>query len=173
MLSTFHHGKTRLSVMESEDILAEEHPMPDHDPRQALTEVDGASSTMVDATDAPRGFMFAFVALVATVMTLIGMAPWPVVLGVAALSIPLGLWYFFVMRRRPKPRPMLNHSKSYVGYFLLLIVALQFVRFWEASSWGETGAKWLLVFMVCWFCVSRLRTVAMRDRLKDAHERPI
>lgn len=159
--------------MESDDLVADEQPIPDREPCQALTEVDGVSSAMVDATDAPRGFMVALVALMATVMTLVGMAPWPVVLGVGALSIPLGLWYFLVMRRRPRARPMLNHSRSYVGYFLLLIVALQFVRFWEVSSWGAAGAKWLLVFMICWFCVSRLRTTARRDRLKDAHGRPI
>lgn len=128
---------------------------------------------MANSTDVPRGFMFAWVALIATVMTLIDTVAWPVVLGVGALSIPLGLWHFLVMRKRPKPRPMLNHSRSYVGYFLLLILALQFIRFWQAASWGEAGAKWLLVFGACWFCISRLHAVAMRDRLKDAHERHI
>ncbi|WMY78761.1 hypothetical protein [Citricoccus sp. I39-566] len=151
--------------------MADQDPKPDRDPRQALAEVDDASSAMANSTDAPRGFMLALVALIATVMTLIGMVSWPVVLGVGALSIPLALWYFLVMRKRPKARPILNHSRSYVGYFLLLILTLQLIRFWEASSWVEAGAKWVLVFGVCWFCISRMRAFAIRDRLKDAHER--
>lgn len=130
------------------------------------------SVTMANSTEKPR-FLFALVALMATVMTLIGMVPWPVVVGLGALFIPLGLWYSLVMRKRPKPRPMLNHSGSYAGYFLLLILAMQFIRFWQVGSWGEASVTWLLVFGIGWFCIFRTRTAAMRDRLKDAHERPV
>lgn len=145
----------------------------DFDPRQALADVDGASSAMVSSTDAPRGFMFSFVALFATVITLINVVSWSVIIGLSALSIPLGLWYYLVMRNRPKPRAVLSHSGPYMGYFLLFMMALQFSRFWTTGSWGEAGAKWLVVFGVCWFCISRLRIAAMRNRLKDANERHI
>lgn len=145
----------------------------DRDPRQALAEVDDASSAMANSTETPRGFMFALVALIATVFTLINMVPWSVILGLNALFIPLGLWYYLAMRKRPKPRPMLNHSGPYMAYVLLLTLVLQFSRFWVTGSWGEAGVKWLVMFGTCWFCVSRMRTSAMRNRLRDARERPV
>lgn len=85
----------------------------------------------------------------------------------------MGLWYFLVMRKRPKPRPMLHHSGPYLGYGLLFMLVLQFSRFWVTGSWGEAGIKWLVMFGACWFCVSRMRAAAMRNRLRDAHERAV
>lgn len=145
----------------------------DFDPRAVLAEVDGASNAMVNSTEAPRGFMLALVALIATLMALITVVPWSVILGLMALGVPLGIWYYLVMRKRPKPRPVTSHSGPYFLYFLLMLVATQFSRFWEPGTWWEVAAKWLVVFGILWFSMSRMRTATVNNRVKDANERPV
>lgn len=151
----------------------EKLPPPDLDPRAALAEIDGASGAMVNSTEAPRAFMLAVVLIVSTILALVNAVPWPVLLGVGALLIPLGVWYMLLMRKRPRPRPMLSHSGPYVGNVLLLMLFMQFGLFWEVRSWWEIATKWLVVFAVCWYAMSRTRMVAIRNRLKDANERPV
>ena len=160
--------------MESENVVTEEKPRSeDFDPRAVLAEVDGVSSAMVDSTEAPRGFMLVLVALVATAMALATVVPWPVILGLCALGIPLGIWYYLVMRKRPKPRPVTSHSGPYFLYFLLLLLVTQCSRFWEPGTWWEVVAKWLVVFGILWFSMSRMRTATVNHRVKDANERPV
>jgi hypothetical protein len=143
------------------------------DPREALAEVDGASGAMVHSTEAPRGFMLALVLVMSTVMALLGVATWPILLGIGALGAPLLAWYLLAMRARPKPRPILSHSGPYMLYALLLMLVMQAGRFWEPRSWWEVAAKWIVVFAICWYAMSRMRAAAIRNRLKDANERPI
>ena len=145
----------------------------DIDPRGALAEVDGASGAMVHSTEAPRGFMLALVLVISTVMALLGVAPWPVLLGIGILLVPLLVWYLLAMRARPKPRPILSHSGPYMLHAFLLMLVMQAGRFWEPRSWWEVAAKWVVVFAICWYAMSRMRTSAIRNRLKDANERPI
>lgn len=145
----------------------------DYDPGEILAEIDGTSTAMVDATEAPRSFMFTLLALSTTVITLLDVVSWPMILGLFALFIPLGLWYHLLMRNRPKARPVLKHSGPYIGYGLLLGLVMQSSRFWEVESWGEGGAKWLVVFGILGFCMSRMRTATIKNRLKDANERPL
>ncbi|NUL44968.1 hypothetical protein F7P69_07130 [Cellulosimicrobium funkei] len=142
----------------------------DFDPREVLAEIDGTSKEMVASSEAPRSFMVAFVALVATIFALLNVASWPIIYGLSALSIPLGVWYYLLMRKRPKPRASLSPSGAYVAYFFLLMLVLQFSRFWEPGSWGGVTAKWLALFVLLWFSLSGLRTAAMKKRLKDANE---
>ncbi|MGJ9425894.1 hypothetical protein ACHABX_08630 [Nesterenkonia halotolerans] len=150
---------------------SEESRSTDFDPTQALADVDGASSSMVESTDAPRGFLFALVALIATVFALISVVSWWAILGLSAFLVPLFLWYHLVMRRRPKRRPVLERSGVYMGYVLLFCVVLHFSGFWVPGSWGEVVAKWLVVFALAWACISLARGADMRHRLKDANER--
>lgn len=143
------------------------------DPREALAEVDGASGAMVHSTEAPRGFVLALVLVMSTVMALLGVASWPILLGVGSLAVPLLAWRLLVMRKRPKPRPILSHSGPYVLNAFLLMFVMQAGRFWEPRSWWEVAAKWVLVFAICWYAMCRMRTSAIRNRLKDANERPV
>ncbi|WP_257720356.1 MULTISPECIES: hypothetical protein [Arthrobacter] len=43
----------------------------------------------------------------------------------------------------------------------------------EAFTWWEVGSKWLLMFAVGWFAISRMRAATIKNRLKDASERPV
>lgn len=160
--------------MESENIVNEEKPRSeDFDARAALAEVDGVSNAMVNSTEAPRGFMLVLVALIATVMALVTVVPWSVILGLFTLGIPLGIWYHLAMRKRPKPRPVTSHSGPYFLSFLLFLLVTQFSRFWEPGAWWEIVGKWLVLFGIIWFSMSRMRTATMNNRVKDANERPI
>lgn len=160
--------------MENLHVVNEEEPRSeDFDPQALLAEVDDVSHAMVNSTEAPRGFMLALVALIATVMTLITVAPWTVTLGLCALGVPLGIWYHLVMRKRPKPRTVTSHSGPYLLYFLLMLLVTQFSRYWEPGTWWEVAAKWLVVFGICWYSMSRMRTATVNNRVKDANERPI
>ncbi|MHA7304096.1 hypothetical protein ACX80E_02445 [Arthrobacter sp. TMN-49] len=143
------------------------------DPREVLAEADNASNAMVNSTEPPRGFMITLVALIATITALVNVVSWSVILGLAAFVVPLGIWYYLMMRKRPKPRVVLSHSGPYLGYALLLMLVVQFSRFWATGSWGEVAAKWLVTFWICGFCMSRMRTSMMKNRIKDANERPI
>lgn len=145
----------------------------DFDPREMLAEIDGTSTAMVDSTEAPRSFMFTLLALITTVIALLNVVSWPIILGLSTLFIPLGVWRYLLMRKRPKPRPILKHSGPYMGYVLLLILFLQSSRFWEAESWGEVGVKWLVLFGILWLCMSGMRAATIKNRLKDANERPL
>lgn len=117
--------------------------------------------------------MLILVALIATTMALITVVPWPAIIGLAALGIPLGIWYYLVMRKWPKPRTITSHSGPYFLSFIMLLLVTQISRFWEPGTWWEVAAKWLVVFGILWFCMSRMRTAAMNNRVKDANERPI
>lgn len=133
--------------------------------REALAEIDGAFSDMVNSTEAPRGFMVALVLLLAAILALAKIASWPVVFGLVALLAPLGLWYWLVRWKPPKPRTVLSRSGPYVGYALVLLM--------QASMFWEVFAKWIVLVADCWFGVSRMRTTAISNRLKDAIERPV
>lgn len=60
-----------------------------------------------------------------------------------------------------------------MAYVMLLMLALQGSRFWEAFTWWEVGSKWLLMFAVGWFAIARMRAATIKNRLKDASERPV
>jgi hypothetical protein len=154
--------------------MPDEVPWPaDFDPREALAEAEGASGAMVKSTEAPGGFTLAVALIISTIMALATVAPWPVLLGVGALVIPLGVWYMLLMRERPKPRPILGHSGPYVLNVLLFMLVVQGGRFWEVRSWWEIAAKWVVVFVISWYAMTRMRTAAIRNRLKDANECPV
>lgn len=160
--------------MESEHAVTEgKSRADDFDPRAVLAEVDGVSNAMVNSTEAPRGFMLALVALIATALALITVVPWPVILGLFALGIPLGIWYYLVMRNQPKPRPVTSHSGPYFLSFISFLLVTQLGRFWEPGTWWEVAAKWVVLFGVCWFCTSRMRAATMKNRVQDANERHI
>lgn len=141
------------------------------DATQALADVDGASSSMVESTDAPRGFMLTFVAVAATIFALINVVSWSVILGLAVLAVPLFLWYYLAMRNRPKRRPLVKRSLAYMGCFLLFYAVLYFSGYWVPGSWGEVAAKWLVVFVLSWASISLARKAEMRHRLREANER--
>lgn len=141
-------------------------------PGDALAEAERAADRMVSAAEVPKGFLLAMSGLVATLFSLFHVVPLPVLLGLLSLSIPLGTWYYLLMRARPKPRIMLKHSGPYIGYALLLALMVQASRFWEALLWWEVAAKWLATFVLFWFLTSRLRDAEASSRLKDANERP-
>lgn len=141
------------------------------DPVEALADVDGASSAMVESTDAPRGFMVVLVAVIATVFALINVAPWSVILSLGALSVPLFLWYHLVMRSRPKRRAVLEGSAASMGYFLVFGAVLYSSRYWIPGSWEEVAAKWLVMFVLAWASISLAGKADLRHRLKDANER--
>lgn len=141
-------------------------------PRDVLTEIDGTTNAMVIAMEPPRIFMVALVAFVATFIALINAVPWPALIGLSTLGIPLGIWYYLMMRKRPKARTIMSHPGSYIGYSMLLMLLMQSSRFWVVSQWWEVTAKWVGVFAICWFCLSRMRTASIKNRVKDANERP-
>jgi hypothetical protein len=141
-----------------------------HDPGDALAEAEKAADRMVSAAEAPKGFLLAMSGLVATLFSLFHVVPLPVLLGLLSLSIPLGIWYYLLMRMRPKPRTMLKHSGPYIGHALLLALMVQASRFWEALLWWEVAAKWVVTFALFWFLMSRLRDAEAKSRLKDANE---
>ncbi len=142
------------------------------DPRAALAEVDVASGAMVHSTEAPRGFVLALVLVISTFLALFGVASWQVLLGIAVLVVPLGVRYLLVMRKRPKPRPVLSHSGPYVLNAFLLMFVMQSGRFWEPGSWWEAAAKWVVIFAICWCAMSRMRAAAIKNRL-NANERRV
>lgn len=139
------------------------------DYQHALIDIDQASTAMVRSSDAPPGFYTVFAGLIATLLTLSGLAAWSTVLAVATLSIPLMLWYFLYMRTRAKPRSVLRPSKAHYGYLLVLILLTQFIRFWEVSSWAEAAAQWLVIFVVFWGCMAGMRGASHKDRVREAH----
>lgn len=143
------------------------------DPRRALAEAERASRAMVASSNPPRSFMLAFVALVATLFTLMDRVSWAVNLGLVALAIPLGLWYFLLMRGRPRPRHPLRSSGAYVGFGLLLMAVLHGSGWWVPGSWAEVAVKWIVLFAGCWFCISRLQAMSVRDRLREAREKHV
>lgn len=149
--------------------MTNDQPAEQHEYHQALVEINDASTAMASSTDAPPGFLAALAGLVATVLTLIGIVPWPVVLAVSILGIPLALWYVLYMRKRAKPPSVLKPSRASFGYLLVLILLMQFIRFWEVSSWVEAGAQWLVVFMIFWGCVTGMRVAWRKDRVREAH----
>ena len=144
----------------------------DFGPEDALAEAEKAAGRMVGAADVPKSFLLAMVALVATVFALFHAVPMSVSLGLLLLAIPLGIWYYLLVCVRPKPRTMLKHSGSYVGYVLLLSLVFQASRFWEALLWWEVAAKWVVTFVLSWFLLSRLLDAEAKSRLKDASEQP-
>lgn len=125
------------------------------------------------AEETPRGIMFALLAITSTVFALVNVVPWNVTFGIFGLLVPLGIWYYLAMRTRPKRRAVLSHSGAYMAYVMLLMLALQGSRFWEALTWWEVGSKWLLMFAVGWFAIARMRAATIKNRLKDASERPV
>lgn len=141
--------------------------------QQALAEAEDASTAMLKAAEVPRSFMFCCIALISTVLTLINVVPWLVILCLAALSIPLGWWYFLESRKRPKPRYLMTPSAAQAGYMILAIIAMQGSQYWVPDSWVVVVAKGVVIFGIWWFCLSRLRGVVLKDRLKEAYERPI
>ena len=54
-----------------------------------------------------------------------------------------------------------------------MLLFMLFGRFREVCSWWANAAKWLVVFAVCWYAVSRTRAAAIRNRLKDGNELPV
>ena len=144
---------------------------PRADSRRALTEVDRASSVMVASSDPPRWFTLVFVALVATIFSITNLVSWAAILSLLALMIPLGLWYLLLMRNRPRPRHPLRASGAYLGYGLLLMAVLHVSGWWVPEAWAEVGAKWIVLFAACWFCVWRLHAMSVRDRLREAQEK--
>ena len=143
------------------------------DPALALADAGEAADRMVDSILPPRAFLVAFAALVATLFSIFHVVPMSVSLWLLLLALPLGLWYFLSMRARPKPRTMTRHSGPYIGYALLLSLAFQASRFWEALLWWEVAAKWVVTFAFSLFVVSRLLRAEARSRLEDASERPV
>ncbi|MFF5794463.1 hypothetical protein ACFY5D_20665 [Paeniglutamicibacter sp. NPDC012692] len=141
-------------------------------PDDALAEVEKAAGRMVGAAEMPKSFLLAMVALVATIFALFHVVPMPVSLGLLLLGIPLVIWYYLLVRVRPKPRTMLKHSGPYVGYALLLSLIFQATRFWEALLWWEVAAKWVVTFALAWFLLTRLLDAEAKSRLKDASEHP-
>lgn len=140
-------------------------------PSRALAEVDGASSSMVESTDAPRGFMLALVAYIATVFAVINVVSWVVICVLGALAVPFFLWYYLAMRRRPKRRPLAKRSLAYMGCILLFFGVLYLSGFWVPGSWGEVAAKWLVVFVLSLASIALARKTELRHRLKEANER--
>lgn len=128
---------------------------------------------MVHHTEASRPFIVALVAIISTILALIRAVPWGATLSVAALLVPLGIWYYVRVRARPKSHTVLSHCGKYVGNCLLMILSLQVAGFWEARLWWEIGAKCLLLLVLLYFCMSRMRSAAIKYRLKDASERPV
>ncbi|QXQ10892.1 hypothetical protein [Paeniglutamicibacter sp. Y32M11] len=138
-----------------------------------LAEVELASISMAERAEPSRPFMIALVAIISTVMALIHAVPWGVSLSIFGLGIPLGIWYFMTMRMRPKSRTILSHSGPYMRYALLMMLITQVGRFWEAHLWWEIGAKWIVVFVLLYFCISRMRSAAIKNRVKDANEHSV
>lgn len=142
-------------------------------PTRALADVDGASSSMVESTDAPRGFALTFVGYIATVFAVINVVPWSAIYVLGAFAVPLFLWYYLAMRRRPKRRPLVKRSLAYMGCILLFGGVLYFSGDWVPGSWGEVAAKWLVVFVLSLASIALARKAEMRHRLKEANERSV
>lgn len=139
-------------------------------PQEALAEIDGAADTMAETTEAPRSLMFVLLTIVSTALALVNIVPWAVIFGIACLLIPVGLWHFLLMRKRPKKWAVLNHSGPYIVNALLLLLVTQCSRFWEPGAWWEIVAKWLVIFTLSWIAVSRMRATTIKNRIKDANE---
>ncbi|MFJ6418368.1 hypothetical protein [Paeniglutamicibacter sp. NPDC091659] len=141
-------------------------------PHDALAEAERVAERLVGATQVPKSFLLAMAALVATLFSLFHVVPMSVSLSLLLLAIPMGAWYYLLMRARPKPRTMLKHSGPYVGYALLLSLIFQASRFWEGLLWWEVSVKWVLTFALSWFLLSRLLDAEANSRLRDASEHP-
>lgn len=142
-------------------------------PATALGEAIEATDSMANNTEAPLSMMFVLLVIISTVFALVDVVPWSVTFSLLGLLIPVGVWYYLVMRKRPKRRTVLSHSGPYMVYVLLFMLVIQAGRFWEANLWWEIVAKWLLIFSLGWFTTSRMRTETIKNRIKDANERPI
>ncbi|ASN40451.1 hypothetical protein CGQ24_16500 [Arthrobacter sp. 7749] len=154
--------------------MSDQHPsLHPSEALKALAEVERASISMAEKAEPSRLFMIAMVAIISTVMALIHAVPWGVSLSILGLGIPLSIWYFMTMRKRPKPRTILSHSGPYMRYALLMVLVTQAGRFWEAHLWWEIGAKWIAVFVLLHFCISRMRIAAIKNRVKDANEHSV
>ena len=142
-------------------------------PASALGEAEEATDSMADSTEAPRSMMLVLLVIISTVFALVDVVPWSVTFGLLGLLVPVGIWYYLVMRKRPKRRTVLSQSGPYMAYVLLFMLIIQAGRFWEANLWWEVVSKWLLIFFLGWFTTSRMRTETIKNRIKDANERPI
>ncbi|MHA7304084.1 hypothetical protein ACX80E_02385 [Arthrobacter sp. TMN-49] len=142
-------------------------------PASALGEAEEATDSMADNTEEPRSMMFVLLVIISTGFGLVDIVPWSVTLSLFGLLIPVGIWYYLVMRERPKQRTVLSHSGPYMAYVLLFMLIIQAGRVWEANLWWEVASKWILIFSLGWFATSRIRTETTKNRIKDANERPI
>ncbi len=111
--------------------------------------------------------MLVLLALITTIIALLNFVSWSVILGLSALLVPLGLWYYLASRGKPAPRPAPSHSGPYMIYVILLVLVMQFSRFWEVESWGEAGAKWLVLFVVFGICLAGMRAAARKNRAQQ------
>ncbi|THJ68491.1 hypothetical protein E8P82_00820 [Arthrobacter echini] len=123
---------------------------------------------MPSSREAPRGFMLVLLVLLTTIIALLNFVSWSVILGLSALLVPLGLWYYLASRGKPAPRPAPSHSGPYMAYVILLLLAMQSSRFWEVASWGEAGVKWLVLFVVLGICMNGMASATRKNRAQQS-----
>lgn len=151
----------------------DEHQDKEH-AAKLLHSVGQESEQMVKASGNPRGLLTTVAAVSAVVFTLFQAYP-PQAYWLVLLYIPLILWYVLAQRRRARPRTLINTpgllSGAYAGYFILCILLINCLRFWETSRIDEVLAKILVTFISGMFLVTKMQTAYNKARVEDGNDR--
>lgn len=157
--------------MESEDAMTDSSSgSAGPDPRALLAQTERDARYTVAQSDAPRGFFPTLAAVLASVVTLMPVIGLPAGFLLLLVIAPVGLWFWLATRPRPTPRTLLRTSGGYTGLFLLGILFLQVLNFWDVETWWQIGMKWAVTFLGLLWLFPRMQRIYRRDRVRDARE---
>lgn len=138
-----------------------------------LQSVAQESEQMVKTSGNPRGLLTSVVAVSAVVFILFQAYP-AQAFWLALLYLPIILWYVLAQRGRAKPRPLINTPSlttgAYAGYFILCILLINCLRFWDATHLEEILAKILVAFISGMFLVTKMQTAYNKARVEDGND---
>lgn len=116
-----HGTRTAYKILKSErckHMALDRHPSAENpSPREAaelLAQAELASTDSVNATEAPKLFLFSLVFVVAAIFSLYGVISTALWFWSFILFLPLIGWYALWARKRPKSRPASRHSGKYM-----------------------------------------------------------
>jgi len=138
-----------------------------------LQSVEHETEQMVKASGNPRGLLTSVVAVSAVVFTLFQAYP-PQAYWMALLYLPLIAWYVLAQSSRAKPRPLINtpslQTGAYAGYFILCILLINCLRFWDATNIEEVLAKIVVTFISGMFLVTKMQAAYNKARVEDGND---
>ncbi|WP_417364419.1 hypothetical protein [Glutamicibacter arilaitensis] len=138
-----------------------------------LSRAEQSSADSVKTTEAPTAFLLTLAFLCASIFALHGVIDDVFWYWSWAVFLPMIAGYFFWTRKRPKPRPALQHSGKYMVGIFLMIVGLQFSNFWIPQRWWFAILKFVLLFAVLTIAFWIMRRESIKSRIKDGNEQAI